>query len=148
MWLWRELHGSFGSLERLWCLYTLKNHEVILIILNYVGMIALDEDDVFLRFFVVCVFEGTGVVWLEWALKSAQVFPRILTGSWGENHCASDHGHPQSLPPVVISIGFWCSQNHGTEVFRRICKDKLFAVNLNLGVVAKWHGCWTSSGRE
>jgi len=71
-------------------------------------MVALDEDDVFLRLFVLCLFEGTRVIWFERALKGEKILPRILTRSWGENHCTGDHGHPQSLPSVAVSIGFWC----------------------------------------
>ena len=71
MWLWHELYGSSGTLQWLWCLHALKDDEVILIVLNHVGMITLDEDNVFLRFFVVHLFEGARVVWLERALKSA-----------------------------------------------------------------------------
>ena len=145
----RELDKPSGALQRFWGLHALKDNEVILIVLNHIGVITLNEDDIFLVWlFAVGWFEGTRVIWFERTLKSTQIFPWVLAGSWGKNHCASDHGHPQSLPPVSISIGFWCSQNHGSKVFRWVCEDKSFLVNLNLGIVAKWYGCWTSGGRE
>lgn len=93
--LWGELNESSGGLRWFRCLHTLKDNEVVLVVLNHIGVIALNEDDIFLLWlFAVSWFEGTGVVWLERTLESAQIFPRILAGPWSENHCASDHGHP------------------------------------------------------
>ena len=149
MWLRRELDEPSGGLQWIRCLHILKDNEVVLIVLNHVRVITLDKDDILLLwFFAVSWFERTRVIWLERTLKSAQIFPWILTGSRGKNHCTSDHGHPQSLPPVAISIGFRCSQNHRSKVLWRICEDESFVVDLNPGIVAKRYGCWTSSGRE
>ena len=147
--LWGELDESSGALRWFRCLHALKDDEVVLIILNHIGVIALDEDDILLLWlFAVTWFEGTRVVWLERTLESAQVFPRILAGPRGKNHCASDHGHPQCLPPLAVSIRFWRSQNHGSKVFRWIGEDESLVMDLNLGIVAKWYGCRTGSGRK
>lgn len=147
--LWRELDKSPGALQWFRCLHAFEDNKVIFVVLNHVGVVALDEDNIIFRWlFTICRFEGARIIWLEWTLECAQILSRILTRSWGKNHCAGDHRHPQSLSPFAISVGFGCGQDHGSKVFRWIREDEPFAVDFNLGIVAKWHGCRAGGGRK